>query len=128
MKLLGTIRVGFKGWSISKVPLAIQIKWQVVTTLNVAHLFHWSIIIFQHNLQAHWCICSILARVQKFCCIRNQAPAFTTILNSHSSLLWNRQPPKCCFRGPNKLKSDGARLGLQSGQYRRSLLNTNIIG
>jgi hypothetical protein len=35
--------------------------------LYVAHLYHWSIITFQHSLQAHWYIWPILAQVQKFC-------------------------------------------------------------
>jgi len=29
----------------------------------VAHLFSWSVIILQHNPQAHWCISPILALV-----------------------------------------------------------------
>jgi hypothetical protein len=38
---------------VSKVPQIIKIKREVITTLNVAHLFQRSIIIFQHNPRAH---------------------------------------------------------------------------
>jgi hypothetical protein len=41
--------------------------------LYIACLFHWSIIILRHYLKAQWCICLILAWVQKFCHSRNQA-------------------------------------------------------
>lgn len=53
----------YEGCSISKVPQVMKIKWEVSTTMKVAHLFHWSIAIFQRNHQAHRCINPILARV-----------------------------------------------------------------
>jgi hypothetical protein len=34
-----------------------------ITMLNVHHLSYWIFIVFQHNLQAQWCICPILAWV-----------------------------------------------------------------
>lgn len=47
------------------------------TTTTISHLFYRSII-FQHNLHACWCICSILVWAYKVCC-RTWAPAFTVI-------------------------------------------------
>ena len=44
-----------EGCSISKFPQCIRMKWELITASSVAHLFLWSIIIFQHDLQAHWC-------------------------------------------------------------------------
>jgi hypothetical protein len=44
----------FEACSISKVPFVVKIKREVITTLNVGHLFHWSIIISQRNPRAHW--------------------------------------------------------------------------
>ena len=44
-----------EGCSISMFPQCIKMKWELTTASSVAHLFPWSIIIFQHDLQAHWC-------------------------------------------------------------------------
>jgi len=52
--------------------------------LNVVHLFYSRIIIFQHNLQTHGCICPRVAQVQKFLCTDNWTVSFTTI---HKQLL-----------------------------------------
>jgi hypothetical protein len=52
--------------SIIKVPHDIRIQKQVIATLSGAGLFHWSVIIVQHNSRAHWCICLTLAGDRKF--------------------------------------------------------------
>jgi hypothetical protein len=65
----------YEGCSIRKV---IQIKWEVITTLNVAHSTEVSLF-FNIIPRAHWCICPILARVKKFSRGRNRALAFATI-------------------------------------------------
>jgi hypothetical protein len=44
-----------EGCSISKFPQCIKMKWELITASGVPHLFPWSIIIFQLDLQAHWC-------------------------------------------------------------------------
>jgi len=48
----------------------------IIAMLNVAHLLYWSVITIQEGI------------------------ALQIIHNSHF-LLWNHQPPKCCFSGPN---------------------------
>jgi hypothetical protein len=51
------IKDRYGGHSTTKFPYIITVKWQVTTTLHVAHLFSWTIIIFHHNPPSHWCIC-----------------------------------------------------------------------
>jgi hypothetical protein len=46
--------------SIYKVSHIIKIKWDVITTLNVADLLHWTVIIFQYNPRAERSVCAIL--------------------------------------------------------------------
>jgi len=39
--------------SITKLPYIITVKWQVITTLHVTHLFSRIVIILQCNPQTH---------------------------------------------------------------------------
>jgi hypothetical protein len=79
-------KIIYRGCSISKVLQIMQIKWEVIVILNVAHLFHWKVIIFQHNPWAHWCIFPILALVWKCHLSRKWVLGFSTI---HRNLQWN---------------------------------------
>jgi hypothetical protein len=62
----------------------INFAWEFTAMLIVVHLFHSSIIIFQHNLQTHGRICPRVAQVEKFLCTDNRTVSFTTI---HKELL-----------------------------------------
>jgi hypothetical protein len=64
-----------------------KMLWEVITVLNVANLFHWSIIISQHNPWRHWVILTAIADVYKFSHGSSWAPAFRT---SHEQQWWFR--------------------------------------
>jgi len=59
------------GYSIYKVLYVVKIKWDAITTLNVANLLHWSIIIFQYNPWAQRCVCSTLLHEGSYCTTRH---------------------------------------------------------
>jgi hypothetical protein len=49
----------YKRCSVGEVSWVMKTEWEVITTLYVTRLSHWGITVFQHNSQAHWCICQI---------------------------------------------------------------------
>jgi hypothetical protein len=74
----------YRGHSITKLPYIITVKWHIITSLHIAHLFIWSIIIiFQHNPQAHWCISPILAPVKNFITTKIRPLNSQPIMKSH---------------------------------------------
>jgi hypothetical protein len=72
-------------------------KWEVITSLNVAYLYHWSVIILKRNLREHWDLRTLcgtcvpcVALVWRFHRGRNRAVPFAAI-HEHQLPL-----PHCC--------------------------------
>jgi len=81
---------------VSKVHEVMNIKWEVIKTLSVDHLFYYSIVIFQQNPQAHWCLYpieaqEILLHLQQF---MNDRFHFHIILESLTHQVWLLQSRK----------------------------------
>jgi hypothetical protein len=74
-------------------------KWKVITTINIAHLYQPSIFILDITPTAlrhlsHLVTGSkIQSRQESGCCISNYLQTTT----STSSFLWNQPSPKCCI-------------------------------
>jgi hypothetical protein len=67
--------------------------------LNAVHLLCW-ILLFSNTTPQH-IVTKLPFRYKSGSCSRNH----TIIAISTSSLLWNRQTPKCCFSCPHKRQS-----------------------
>ena len=66
--------------AMSEFPQILTIRREGFTALNVAHLFHLSIIIFEHNRRAHRWLCPVLARLHK---IRRRINPVTALATAH---------------------------------------------
>jgi hypothetical protein len=69
----------YKGCSARNVPQVIKIKTEVMKTLNVPHLPHCSVIIFQHNSRSTLMHYSHLGMSLKYHHSRNQSGVFAAI-------------------------------------------------
>jgi hypothetical protein len=102
-KLRNSYHILWRMFQSVRLMISWILKGWVITTLNVAHLFCYSIAVFRYNAQACWCLYPIeawkvllLGKLGTFICSNSQ----TTM--SISTLFWSHWPSKCGFSSPEK--------------------------
>jgi len=93
----------YDGCSLCTVHDIMNIKWEVITTLCVAQLFH-CVSKFQHNPPSYRYI-STWHQSENSMMVEYGLLGFAAFTVSHMqfSLSWNWRPSNCCFSNPNNL-------------------------